>query len=157
MKILVIGDSHGNITNLKHVMGFAEKILRGVVIHCGDWNTPESVETVLSYNVPLYAVLGNADVDPTITQKLKIKSQKFSKDFLEFEINGRKVGVTHKPSDNKKYFTDKKLDVIFNGHLHSCSESRWRGIKVFRPGATISGINFAVYDTLSDKIEFVNE
>jgi len=49
MKILVISDSHGNLSNLKHVMGFAKKLNIDAVIHAGDWNTIESVETVLSF------------------------------------------------------------------------------------------------------------
>ncbi|PIP57073.1 YfcE family phosphodiesterase, partial [Candidatus Woesebacteria bacterium CG22_combo_CG10-13_8_21_14_all_45_10] len=37
MKIVVISDSHGNIANLKHVLGFAKKIKAEAIIHCGDW------------------------------------------------------------------------------------------------------------------------
>ncbi len=46
MKLLVIGDSHGNIANLKHVMGFAKHIKCKAVIHTGDWNNIKSLETV---------------------------------------------------------------------------------------------------------------
>ena len=63
MKILVISDSHGHIANIKHVMGFGKKIGAKAVIHAGDWNTVESVETVLSFGIPLYAVMGNADIE----------------------------------------------------------------------------------------------
>ncbi len=150
MKIVVISDSHGNIANLKHVMGFAKKINAKAVIHCGDWNTIESVDEVLSYRIPLYSVIGNADIDPRV-------SEKFAEEFLAFELGGRKIGVTHKPSDNKKYFANEKLDIIFNGHLHSKFESEWNRIKIIRPGAIINGINFAIFDTASNRVEFVQD
>lgn len=157
MKILIISDSHGNVADLRTVMGLAKKYKIDAVVHAGDWNTIESVETVLSFGIPLYTVLGNADIRPEVIEKLKVKSKKFGEKFLEFELRGKKIGITHKPADNKKYFAGKKLDIIFNGHYHSKDESIVKGIKVVRPGAIISGINFAVYDTKSGKIEFINE
>jgi len=157
MKLLVISDSHGHIANLKHVLGFAKRIGVSAVIHAGDWNTIESVEAVLSFGIPFYTVLGNADVREDVIQKLKIKSQKFSEDFLEFELGGRKIGITHKPSDVKKFFGGKKLDVIFTGHWHSKDESILGNMKVIRPGAVVRGNNFAVYDTDKNEVEFIED
>ena len=157
MKVLIISDSHGNIANLKHVMGFAEKIKIDAVIHCGDWNTIESVDTVLSFGIPLYTVLGNADVRPEVSEKLKAKSKKFNEDFLEFELGGRNIGITHKPSDVKEFFKGKKLDLVFTGHWHFKDERTVNGIRVVRPGAIIKGNNFAVYDTTTNRVEFVED
>jgi putative phosphoesterase len=157
MKILVISDSHGHIANLKTVMGFAKKYNVSAVIHAGDWNTIESVEAVLSTGIPLYTVLGNADVRTEVIKTLESKSKMFSENFLEFEFGGRKIGVTHKPSDLKKYFEGKKLDVIFCGHIHSKDESVVGSVKVVRPGAIINGNNFAIYDTDKNKVEFVQD
>ncbi len=156
MKILVISDSHNNLTNLKHVMGFAKKIKVGAVIHCGDWNYPVSVDTVCNFNIPVYAVVGNADINPEIARKLKLCAKKFSDNSLKFDLGGVKIGITHKPSDIQKYFSDSELDIIFCGHLHSQNESEFDGIKVVRPGALESGISFAMYDTVTDKVEFIN-
>jgi putative phosphoesterase len=158
MKVLVISDSHGNIANLKHVLGFAKKVGVSAVIHAGDWNTLESVDAVLSFGIPLYTVLGNADID----ERLAISFQRlgkghFSEDFLEIELGGRKIGITHKPSNNKKYFLNKKLDLIINGHLHSKYESMETPVKIIRSGAIINGNNFAIYDTDSGKIEFIED
>lgn len=157
MKILIISDSHGHVANLKHILGFAERIGVNAIIHCGDWNTLESADTVLSFDIPLFTVLGNADVRQEVVSKLKSGSKKFSEDFLNLTLDGKKIGITHKPSNVKKYFSDKEIDVVFCGHLHSKDESMVGKTRVVRPGATINGINFAVYDTSSDKIEFINE
>ncbi len=157
MKILVISDSHGHLVNLKHVMGFAKKFKIEAVIHCGDWNTIESVDTVLSFGIPLYTVLGNADVRPEVGKKLKVKGKRFDENFLIIEIGGKKIGITHKPSNNKKFFGEKKLDIIFNGHIHSKDENDVNGIKIVRPGAIITGNNFAIYDTKTNRVEFVQD
>ena len=157
MKILVISDSHGNLSNLKHVMGFAKKLNIDAVIHAGDWNTIESVETVLSFGIPLYTVLGNADVRPEVIEKLKTKAKRFDQEFLIVSLGGRKIGITHKPSNNKKYFPGKKLDLIINGHLHSKYESVETPIKIIRSGAIVNGNNFAVYETINDEVEFIED
>jgi uncharacterized protein len=157
MKILIISDSHGHIANLKHVMGFAKKYEVSAVIHCGDWNTADAVEEVLSFGIPLYTVLGNADVRPEVIKMLKTKSKMFSEEFLEFELCGKKIGITHKPSNLKKYFEGKKLDIIFCGHIHSKDESIVAGVKIVRPGAIINGNNFAIFDTDKNKIEFITD
>jgi len=157
MKVLIISDSHGNLANLKHVLGFAKNIKMGAVIHAGDWNNAESVEIVLSFGIPLYTVLGNADIDPKIKEKLKSKSEEFGEDFLKVELGKRKIGITHKPSDIKKYFTENSVDVVFCGHLHSKDEHIINGVRVVRPGALENTVNFAIFDTISNNIEFIND
>jgi len=156
MKVLVISDSHSNISNLKHVMGFAKKIKAKAVIHCGDWNNPISVDAVTNFNIPLYSVIGNADISAEIRRNLILKSEGFSEDFLKFELDGVKIGITHKPSDIRKYFDVSELDVVFCGHLHSKDESSINGVKVIRPGALETTVNFAVYDTETNTIEFIS-
>ena len=138
-------------------MGFAKKFEVSAIIHAGDWNTVESVETVLYFGIPLYTVTGNADVRPEVIQKLKGKSKKFSEEYLKFEVDGRKIGVTHKPSNNKKFFGEKKLDIIINGHMHFKDESIVNGVRIVRPGAIINGNNFAIYDTKTNGVEFVED
>ena len=148
MKALIISDSHNNLANLKHVMGFAKQINAQAIIHCGDWNTLESVETVTSFGIPLYGVIGNADIADNIKNKFP--------EFLKIEIDGKKIGIIH----NFKSLTLSQLsdlDIIFFGHIHKQEEKVKDGIRLINPGALENGINFAIFDTTSDKIEFINE
>jgi putative phosphoesterase len=154
MKLLIIGDSHGNIANLKHVLGFAKHIKVGAVIHTGDWNDVKSLDTVFNYNIQIYTVLGNADIDPKLISKLKIRSEKFSEDFLKFKIGGVKVGVVHKIGNWK--LENGNLDVVFTGDYHSQKEWEIDGVKIVRPGALENDINFAVFDTKTKMVEFLN-
>ena len=155
MKILIISDSHGHTANLKHVMEFGKKIKVGAVIHCGDWDDIESVNTVLSFGIPLYSVLGNADVEPEIEESLKFKCEEFAPDLLSLEIDGRKIGIIHQVNlKNEKLFDFK---VIFSGHYHSKEEKMINFTKFIRPGAIINGINFAIYETINGGVEFIED
>ncbi len=157
MKILVISDSHGQISNLEHILGFAKKIGAGALIHCGDWDNLSSVEKVLESQIPLYSVSGNADVDPSIKKRLEEGSEKYGENFLYFELEGKKIGVTHKPKDVKKYFENSGADIVFCGHLHSVDDNFVSGIRVVRPGAVKSGINIVVYETKNGDLEFIKD
>lgn len=145
MKIVVVSDSHGNLANLKHVLGFAKEIKAEAIIHCGDWDNPAAVEAVLASEIPLYAVLGNADVDPAIANN-------FNKELLAIELGGRKIGVVHNFAVVREPLA---VDVIFCGHRHFKQEKVVDGVKIVAPGALHSvKPSFAVYDTGEDKVEF---
>lgn len=155
MKVLVISDSHGNIANLKAVMEIGKKIGAKAVIHCGDWNTVESVETVLSFGIPLYTVMGNADIEEGMEEFLISNSKKFEPNLLQFKIDGRKISVIHNVKNQESRIGNQ--DIVFSGHFHSKDETEINFVKFVRPGALINGINFAVYETVSGTIDFVNE
>ena len=154
MKIVVIGDSHGNVANIKLAMGFAKKIKAGAIIHCGDWDNLQSVKTVYSYKIPVYGVLGNADVDEQITKNLKLKAKKFNKKFLRLKLDGRIIGVVHNILVSSK-LSVVSCDIVFCGHRHFKSERIVGGVKVVAPGALHSiKPSFAVYDTEIKGVEF---
>ena len=155
MKILIIGDSHGHIANLKAVMEIAKKADVKAVIHCGDWDNTTSVETVLSFGIPLYAVMGNADVEEGMEDYIRLNTKGFDSDFLKIEIEGRKIGIIHKVKIDDGRFEG--LDIVFSGHYHSVEEKMINFTKFVRPGAILNGINFAVYETTNNEVEFVNE
>jgi putative phosphoesterase len=155
MKILVIGDSHGYIANLKAVMEIAKKSDIKAVIHCGDWDNTASVEAVLSVGIPLYTVMGNADVEEDLEDYLKFNAKKFDPYFLKFELDGRKIGVIHKVKVNEWKYDN--LDIVFSGHYHEKEVKMINFLKFVRPGAILNGINFAVYETANNEVEFVKD
>ncbi len=155
MKILVISDSHGHIVNLKAVMEIAKKAEVRAIIHCGDWDDTASVETVLSYKIPLYTVMGNADVEKGLEEYLRFNTKKFDPNFLKFELDGRKIGVIHKVKMSEWKYDD--LDIVFSGHYHEKEEKMINFLKFVRPGAVLNGINLALYETVNNEVEFVKE
>lgn len=153
MKIVVISDSHGNIANLKYVLGFAKKIKAGAIIHCGDWDNLAAVEIVLRGKISLYAVLGNADVDERIGDRLQRGAKRFDEKFLKFEIDGRKIGIVH--DLNHVISNIGSLNILFCGHKHFRYEKIINEVKIAAPGALHSvKPSFAVYDTDINKVEF---
>lgn len=154
MKIVVISDSHGNLLNIHHVMGFAKKIKAGAVIHAADWDNVESVNSVINFNIPTYSVLGNADIDPNIERLLRQKCEGFALDRLKINIDGRKIGVIHSFKVSGQWYTN--CDIVFCGHRHSPEERMVKDVKVVRPGALVSGIFFAVYETKNNEVEFIH-
>ena len=141
MEIVIFGDSHNNLSNLRHVMGFAKKIKAGAVIHTGDWSNFDNIKMVLDYGIPLYSCLGNADIDPRFVFK----------EFLKFEIDGIKIGLLHnikKIQENKENF-----DNIFCGHTHKQNQEN----NIVNPGALENGINFAIFDTKTKMVEFIHD
>ena len=155
MKILVISDSHGHIANLKQVLEIGKKAGVKAVIHCGDWDNLESFRAAQTFDIPIYSVLGNADVDSDLEDALKFECKKYDPYLLELEFEGKKIGVIHRAGlKNEKLY---EFKVIFSGHYHSKEEKTINWTKFIRPGALINGINFAIYETVSGTIEFVNE
>jgi uncharacterized protein len=149
MKVIIISDSHGNIANLKNVLGFSQKIKADAIIHCGDWTDIRAVETVLESKIPLYSVLGNGDISEEMKNKFE--------EFKEIEIDGVRIGVVHGPREIKEHLLNKKFDIIFYGHIHSQDESEINDVRVVRPGALENGINFAVFDTKTKTVEFIHD
>lgn len=155
MKILIISDSHGHIANLKSAIEIGVKARVEAIIHCGDWDNKETAEAALSFNLPLYSILGNADVDSDLETYLQLNCKKFDPDFLKIDIKGRKIGITHRVRADDKRLD--KLSVVFSGHYHSKEEKMINFLKYVRPGALINGINFCIYETETNEVEFVSE
>lgn len=147
MKIVIFGDTHDNIANIKHVMGYAKKIKAEAIIHTGDWSSLKAYEAVKSYGIKIYGVLGNADISPEIKSKFK--------DFLEFEIDDLKIGLIHNIKKAKLEFFKNK-DVVFTGHYHK--QQKWIQKDGFciRPGSLENNINFAILDCRKKMISFVS-
>ena len=154
MKVLVISDSHGHIVNLRAAMEIAKKANIKAVVHCGDWDNIQSVEAVLSFGIPLYAVMGNADVEEGLEDYLRSNTMKFDPYFLKIKLGGRTIGIKHRIKNDDVF---ENLDVVFSGHYHSNESRLIDFLRFVRPGAILNGINFAVYETETNDVQFVKD
>lgn len=165
MKIVVLSDSHDNIVRLKHVIGFVESVGANAIIHCGDWNTPRAVKQFEGVKIPVFGVLGNADIDPEIKIKMQKSKIKYEEDFLELKLDGRIIGVCHYPPSPaategqalQRALESGRYDLLLHGHTHQKRDEKIGKTRVINPGALERTLkpSFAVYDTESDKVEFV--
>jgi hypothetical protein len=156
MKIIVISDTHGNIGRLKHVLGFAKEIGASALIHCGDWDNIDSIQAVLEAKIKLYTTLGNADVNSEILKLLKESGVVFDELFLQVEVGGTKVGISHYKHELVKRIPE-GFDIGFFGHTHKKEEALYGGVKLINPGAIFrtDKPSFVVYDIDKNKIEFL--
>lgn len=169
MKILILSDSHGNIVRLKHVVGYANSSGVSAIIHCGDWDNSEAVETMKDAEIPVYGVLGNADVDPQMVPSLRNTDVNFSVDFLKLDLKGRNIGVCHFPPSSRSAglrrgkplqdaLESRQYDILFHGHTHKKKDKLFGKTRVVNPGALqkTPTPSFAVYDTENGALEFID-
>lgn len=160
MKILAVSDSHGNIVRLKHVLGFVKNSRAWAVVHCGDWGTVEAARAVGYIKVPVYAVLGNADEARArqIEKVLEEVGVSLGVDTLEVELGGKKTVVAHQPGKVAGIIESGEYDIVFHGHTHQRKDKWYGKTHVINPGAlsNTKKPSFAVYDTVSDKVEFID-
>lgn len=159
MKILVVSDSHGNIKRLLHVLGFAKRAKIGAIIHCGDWDNPQACETVKNLGIPVYSVLGNADVAKSggITKTLKDAQVRLEPEILNLQLGGKKIIVGHFPGKLADFIRSGKYDAVLYGHTHRRKRELHGKTLVVNPGALQSPFpSFAVYDTKTNNVEFID-
>ena len=141
MKIGIISDTHGLLR--PEVL----KTLEGCnyILHGGDINKPEILDR-LEETALVYAVRGNNDKE--WAEHLPL--------FLDFELVGLKVYMTHKKKDLPKDCS--MYDLIVFGHSHKYSES-WQGHTLFlNPGScgprkSDQPVTMAVLDVSSKKMK----
>ena len=138
MKIGIISDTHGLLR--PQVLTALEGC--DYILHCGDINKPEIIEE-LEKIAPVYVVRGNNDKEwaEHITQ------------FLDFDLAGLKIYMTHKKKDLPDDLSG--YDLVVFGHSHKYSEN-WLGkTLLLNPGSCgprrfDQAITLAVID-VSDK------
>lgn len=148
MKIIIIGDSHDNIVNIRHILNLAKQISAQLIIHTGDWNSLRTFNELNDSGIEFKGVLGNADIDPHLITKLPTTH--------EFVIDGLKVGVIHDLTKSSKGFLLSK-DIVFTGHLHK--QKKWckNGTVFVRPGSLEKELNFAIFDSESKTVKYIHE
>ena len=150
MRVLVISDTHGNLGAIKHLVGFAKAEKLGAILHCGDFATPQDVVEVLRAGIPFYAVMGNADEARYQEIWNVLEGAEKRGDTIEFELDGKKIGMGHQPEKVREFINSGKFDAVFHGHLHmSAGVKKIDNTLVVNPGALGNTVvpSFAIYDT----------
>lgn len=158
MKVLVISDTHGHLSSVRHILGFAKAQKLSAVIHCGDWDNAQIVAEVKRLGVPIYAVLGNADEARFSEVWNALEGTHRGEEVLEFELDGRKIAIAHQPEKLEKQKKSHEFDALFHGHLHTKAGATLReNTLVANPGAlgSTDQPSFAVYDTETNEVEII--
>ena len=118
MKIGIISDTHGLLRPE------VTKALEGceAILHGGDITGPEIIEKLESI-APVYVVRGNGDRDWAEHIPL----------FLDFELAGLRVYMTHRKKDLPDDLSE--YDLVVFGHSHKYEESRHGKTLLLNPGS----------------------
>lgn len=118
MKIGIVSDTHG-LLRLEVIQA-----LEGseVILHGGDINKQEIIDR-LEDIAPVYVVRGNNDKD--WAEHIPM--------FLEFELAGLRIYMTHKKKDLPENLND--YDLVVFGHSHKYEEVRCGKTLLLNPGS----------------------
>lgn len=130
MRILVLSDTHGDISRAYSIIKSTKGLIDGV-IHCGD--IVEDADTLMSKfpDLPFYNVRGNCDYGSAVP------SEKI------FEFGGKRFFITHGDmygvswDINNIYYKAMEVgaDICVFGHTHIPIMENCNGIVIMNPGS----------------------
>lgn len=140
-RLLVISDTHypsrkisGKFYEL--IFDAGGRSLYDGIIHCGDIQEIDFYEDLLSFDIPVYAVLGN-NYDFMLERQLPKRRILFFEDVSVGVVHGN--GSYAKAVANaRKEFSGDEVDLVCFGHSHVASVENIAGRDFFNPGSMTS-------------------
>ncbi len=171
MLIGIISDVHNNLRHLHKAIKIFNKKKIELLLHCGDWASPFTLQMYEFLNCPIKGVTGNADPDiQKFLYQLQNKFQnlelELSERFLDLTIEGKRIAVFHGNDKNLiEVIKESQLfDVFCVGHDHHSKIEKVGKTLVVNPGSLVgvflpkamwAPLTVATYDTELDKAEIV--
>ena len=167
MKIGVISDTHDQIINTEKAIQIFNNEAVELVVHCGDWISPFTLELYQELKAPIKGVFGNNDGE---TFRLTTLIEKFDVDitleerFLEVNQDDRVIAVFH---GDYKEITDALVscgnyDAVFHGHFHRRVLETVGKTLSLNPGSMfdldsggLEEASVAIYDSKTNKAEHI--
>lgn len=137
MKLGLISDTHGQISQLRDAIRHFKENGVELVIHCGDVTRPEHLEPVFDLSVPIHLVFGNMD-----RQRREFPNRN-NGDLLQchgtggiLELEDLRVGFTHGHLDSEvRRLKDEQPDYLFLGHTHQRRDETAGNLRIINPGS----------------------
>lgn len=148
MKILVISDTHGNLSKVYKVINSISNIIDGV-IHCGDIVEDADSLRIKYPNLKIYNVRGNCDYGSSVPNE------------DVFVLGGKKFFVTHGDLYGVNWGIDRLCykgaeigaDICLYGHTHIPYIDNYNGIVILNPGSLSAPRGNSTYSYGIIKIE----
>lgn len=157
MTVAIFSDLHDNLPNLNLFLNWVGKYQIDSLIFCGDlscFNTLKELAT--NFKKDIFIVGGNADsfYNKDVSQ---FKNVTYNQEKLELKLDSKKIIITHKPVDLKKYLSENNnFDFAFYGHTHKPWIKEEDGVIIANPGTLkeyLGRSSFATLDTKNGKLE----
>ena len=151
MKILVLSDTHHDLTTAKNIITSC-RVGCGLVVHLGDTVSDFDNLKAAFPDIAMVGVRGNNDFMSQDTPKELF----LNLDGINVLIcHGHEYGVKRSTDQLLWHAQEKGADVVLYGHTHIAEKTSEDGIILFNPGAVIEG-NFGIIQTLNSQIASVD-
>jgi len=141
----VISDTHDRLPVITTAFTAFKDHSVDLVVHCGDWKSPETMQHVLdvaeSLSLSLIGVLGNNDTD-TLGFLQKKRGYRIEEGVLEVTLSGKKCAVYHghHAPTLRKVKESGDYDIILLGHTHKPKVEKIDNTLLVNPGSTAFAI-----------------
>jgi hypothetical protein len=163
MKIAIISDIHDNAHNLVQALELIYKSDAEKIIFLGDFVGAAIANLLVSSEIPVFAIWGNNDGDRALITKFSL-GEKSNLEvgfdiFDTFEIDGKKLFLTHYPFIAKSMAKSGDFDAVFYGHNHLKHKERIGNCLLLNPGEVgaykTGEPTLAMYDTQTNDAEIL--
>ncbi len=156
----VLSDTHDQAHHLARVIAFFNEQRVSLVIHCGDWISPFTLNYYTRLDAPLFGVYGNNDGDKflhaRVAQRLGL-SLTIEDQLLTLDEFDRRMAVYHgtSPQMVDALVNSGDYGVVFYGHNHQAKVEMVGNVLAMNPGSlmdvttdAIRGASIGLYDPL---------
>lgn len=164
MKIAIISDIHDQKQHLDIVIQQLKDRSISQVIALGDYCAPPTVNQLVQSQLNCRCIFGNNDGDRARIKEVAASSDgrvTFSQqEFDHFEVEGRKVFITHYPDIANSVAPSGVYDAVFYGHDHQrYQEVLNNKTLLLNPGEIWGWLNgvvsYAIWDTDTNTAEII--
>jgi len=136
MKIGIITDSHDDREKVLKAVEIFRKEEVNYVLHAGDIVAPSTAEIFSELEgAKFIAVFGNCDREKVLLANCISHFGGYIHDNIYIgEIGGRRIFMTHKPSELDEVADSDRYDLVVYGHTHKKFIHRVDGSLVVNPG-----------------------
>ena len=173
MLVGIISDTHDNLLGLKKAIHIFEERKIELLVHCGDWVSPYTLEffdrEIMQLGIPIKSVVGN---NPGDTKRIMTSNGEMNNPIewpktvtLKMDIDGRRTIVYH--GDDYELLHGliycQQYDIVLTGHTHSPRNEVVGKTLVVNPGSTcyacegkiIEKASVAIYNSKTHQAEIV--
>ena len=163
MKILVISDIHENFDNLSRVLKMIPELWVEKIFCLWDMINWWIWKMIVWTDIPAHIIWWNNDGNKTWVMRACFNSKNGStisnNEFDAFEIDGKRVFLTHYPIIAQSIAKSWDYDVVMYGHDHlKHQEMVWKCL-LLNPGEICASrtktCTYAVYDTLTNTVDIL--
>jgi uncharacterized protein len=136
MRIGVVSDTHGHMTNALAAVRMLDSLGVEAVLHCGDIGSTEIPKLFAGW--PTHFVFGNCDPDQAqLRSSIEDAGLACYGLFGNLELGGRRIALLHSHDGRlfRQVCTSGEYDLVCYGHTHQAEQRQNGKTLILNPGA----------------------